>query len=172
MSSTTISAASGKRSRLANFSRSSIDVHAEPGVVRDTSNELADVTRAEDVDGRRRLDRLDEHFHLAAADQSRLRGEVVGELVAHRARLARLQCFARLPQRFVLVAAAADGADDAAIGVDEHLGADALRRRAVGRHDRHERDLFAGFEGLAQRREHLVIHFGIIATTVSRWPEK
>ena len=53
---------------------------------------------------------------------------------------------ARLPERVVLVAAAADGADDAAVGVDEHLRADPLRRRAVRRDDRHERRGFAAFE--------------------------
>ena len=65
---------------------------------------------------------------------------------------------ARLPERVVLVAAAADGADDAAVGEDEHLGADALRRRAVGRHDGHERHFLAAGERLAEGGEDFVVH--------------
>ena len=41
----------------------------------------ADVTGAEDIDRGRRLDRLDEHFHLPAADQAGVLGEVVVEVV-------------------------------------------------------------------------------------------
>ena len=85
-------------------------------------------------------------------------GKVVRQLVAHSAGLARLQRLARLPQRFVLVAAAANGADDAAVGVDEHLGADALRRRAVGGDDGDQRDLFAALQRLAERGEDFVVH--------------
>ena len=58
----------------------------------------------------------------------------------------------------MLVAAAADGADDAAVAEDEHLRADALRRRAVRRHDRHQRRLFAARERLSQRGEDFVVH--------------
>ena len=130
----------------------------EAGVVRDAADEMPDVAGAEDVDRRRRLDRLDEDLHLSAADEPRLCREVVGQLVAHGARLARLQRLARLPQRLVLVAAAADGADDAAVGVDEHLGADALGRGAVGRHDGDERHFLAVLERLAERREDFVVH--------------
>ena len=58
----------------------------------------------------------------------------------------------------MLVAAAADGADNAAVGEDQHLRADALRRGAVRRHDRHERRFFAAREGLPQRGEDFVVH--------------
>jgi hypothetical protein len=58
----------------------------------------------------------------------------------------------------VLVAAAADGADDAAVAEDEHLRADALRRGAVRRHDRHERGFFAAREGFSQRGKDFVVH--------------
>ncbi len=115
------------------------DVHVEADLVRHLRDEVADVSGAEDVDLWRRFDRLDEHFHLAAADEPGLLGEVVVELVLHGERAALLDGLARLPERLVLVAAAADRADRAPVGVDEHLGADALRRRAGGRHDGDER---------------------------------
>ena len=53
---------------------------------------------------------------------------------------------ARLPERVVLVAAAADGADRAAVGEHQHLRAGALRRRSLRAHDRHERDRLAALE--------------------------
>jgi hypothetical protein len=76
---------------------------------------------------------------------------VVVQLVLDIQRLARVNRFARLPERIVFVAAAADRADRAAVRVDEHLGADALRGRPRGRGDRDERDLLSMVECLGQR---------------------
>jgi hypothetical protein len=150
MSSTTTDVAKGKRSGFAKAARSSI--------VRHPRQVVADVARAEDVDGGRCLDRLDEHLHLAAADQPGLFREVVVQIVLDGLRLARLQHLPRLADGVVLVAAAADGADDAAVGKDQHLRADALRRRSRGRHDRDERHFFAPLQGIGQRGEDFVVH--------------
>ena len=54
-----------------------------------------------------------------------------------------------LPERVVLVAAAADGADDPAVGEDEHLGAGPLRRRAVRADDGHKRGRLAARERIS-----------------------
>ena len=140
------------------------DVHAEAGFVRHLAEVVADVAGAEDVDGGRGLDRLDEHFHLAAADQPGLFREVVVEIVLDGRRLARLQHLPRLADRVVLVAAAADGADDAAVAEDEHLRADALRRRAVRRHDGHQRGFFAARQRLSERGEDFVVHRRLVAS--------
>ena len=86
----------------------------------------ADVARANHVQVRRGFERLDVDLHVAAADQTRFLGKIVREVVLHQLRLPRLDRFLRLPERVVLVAAAADGAHGAAIGEHEHLGADAL----------------------------------------------
>jgi hypothetical protein len=66
------------------------------------------------------------------------------------------------PERIVLVAAAADGADDTAVREDEHLGADPLRRRSERRHDRHERGRLASLERIRHGAEDLSIHEVII----------
>ena len=133
-------------------------MHAEAGVVRHLAEVIADVAGAEDVDRRRGFDRLDEHFHLAAAHQAGFFREVVVEIVFDGGRLARRQDLARLADRVVLVTAAADGADNAAVGEHQHLRADTLRRRAVRRHDRHQRRFFTARESLSQRGEDFVIH--------------
>ena len=134
------------------------DVDAEARLVRHLRDEVADVTGAEDVDVRRRLDRLDEDFHLAAADQPGLLREVVVQLVLHAERPPRPDRLARLPERVVLVAAAADRADRPAVGVDEHLGADALRGGAGRAGDGDERHLFAARQCFGQRGEDLLVH--------------
>src|SRR5207237_2863985 len=64
-------------------------VHPEPDVAREPREVEADVPRADDVQLRRRLDRLDVHVHLPAADEPRFLREVVGELVVEQLRLAR-----------------------------------------------------------------------------------
>jgi hypothetical protein len=105
-------------------------MYAEAGFVRHAGEAGADMTGAEDVEVGRRFDRLDEDLHLAAADETRLLREVVRELVLHRLRAPRLDRLARLPEGVVLVAAAADRPDCAAVGEHQHLCPDALRGRA------------------------------------------
>ena len=118
-----------------------------------TCQVIADVAGADDVEPRRRFERLDIDLHLAAAHQSVLLGEVVVEVVLDQCGLRDWIDFLRLPERVVLVAAAPDGAHGAAVRKDEHLCADPLRRRAIGRHDRHERRVLATLERLGQRLE-------------------
>ena len=77
MSSTTISSAFGKRSRLANFSRSSTTCTRKPDLVREPGEMEPDMARADDVQLGRGLDRLDVDVHLPAADQPRLLREIV-----------------------------------------------------------------------------------------------
>src|SRR5690606_39328916 len=100
------------------------DVHLEADRRRQLTELAADMSGAEDVELRRRLDRLDEDVHLPSADQPRLLGEVVAELVVDELRAPGGERLARLPERVVLVAAAADGADGPPVGEDEHLRAD------------------------------------------------
>ncbi len=138
------------------------DVDPEAGVVRHLGDEVADVPGAEDVDLRRCLDRLDEDFHLAAADEPGLLREVVVQLVLHAERAACQDRLARLPERVVLVAAAADGADRPAVGVDEHLGADALRGRAGRAGDGDERHFLAARQRFGEGGEDFLVHNSII----------
>ena len=132
MSSTTISTASGNRSRVRELLAVVDDVHAEADFVGDPREVEADVAGADDVELGRRLDRLDVDVHLSAADRARsparsrrparsARAAARGSVIASRA----------FQKRVVLVAAAADGADDPAVAEDQHLGAHALRRRAA-----------------------------------------
>ena len=93
----------------------------------------ADVAGADDVEPRRGRERIDVDVHLSTADEAVLLGEIVVELVVEQRLTARVDRVARLQAGVVLVAAAADRADDAAVGKDQHLGAGALRRRAVAR---------------------------------------
>ena len=157
ISSTTTDAANGK---LGIGKRGAVvdDVHAEAGLVRHLREVETDVAGAENVDRRRCFDRLDEHFHLAAADESCLLCEVVVEVVLDGGGLASFEDLPRLANGVVLVTAAADGADDAAIAEDEHLGADALRRGTVRRHDGHQRGFFATGERFSERGEDFVVH--------------
>ena len=119
---------------------------------------VTDVAGADHVQARRRFERLDVDLHLPAAHQTVFLGEVVVQVVLDELRLARLNRFLRLPERVVLVAAAADGADRAAVGKHQHLRAHALRRRPLGRHDRHERRVLAALERLGQRLKNLLGH--------------
>ena len=48
--------------------------------------------------------------------------------------------------------------DHAAVGEDEHLGADALRRRALRANDRHERCGLPALQRVGDRLEHLFVH--------------
>ena len=149
---------SGKRSRFANFSRSSTTWTSKADRVRQRGELGADMAGADHVQLGRRLDRLDVHVHLPAAHEAGLLGEVVGQLIVHELRLARRDGLARLPERVVFVAAAADGADHPSIAEHEHLGADALRRRAGGRDDRDERRRFAAIQRVGDGREYFFVH--------------
>ena len=131
--STITSSASGKRSRLANFSRSSTTWMRKPASCASSAEVPADVAGADDVELRGRRERIDVDVHLSAADEAVLLREVVVQLVVEQRAAAGGDRLARLPERVVLVAAAADRADRAAVGEDQHLGAGALRRRAVAR---------------------------------------
>ena len=65
---------------------------------------------------------------------------------------------ARFPERVVLVAAAADGADDPAVTEDEHLRAHPLRRGTRGRHDGDERRRFTALERVGDGGEDFAVH--------------
>ena len=119
---------------------------AEAGVRRDLAELTADVAGADDVEVGRWRQRLDVHVHLSATDQAVLLREVVVELVVEERRAPRDERVARLPERIVLVAPAADGADGAAVGEHQHLRAGTLWRRAVGADDGHERDGLAALQ--------------------------
>ena len=138
------------------------DPHAEPDFVRSPREVEPDVARADDVQIRRRLDRLDVDVHLPAADQPRLLREIVGQLVVQQLRPAVGDRLARLPERVVLVAAAADRADDAPVGEDEHLRADALRGRSKRRDNRDERGRLAALERVGDGGEDFPVHMAII----------
>ena len=85
-------------------------MHLEAALLRHGCEVIAHVSGANHVQLGRRLDRLDVDAHLSTADQSRLLGKVVVELVVHELRLAGGDGFARFPEGVVFVAAAADGA--------------------------------------------------------------
>src|SRR5205823_8840278 len=125
---------------------------------RETRQVKPHMSRADDVQLRRRLDRLDVDVHLPAADQPGFLREVVGELVMYELRLTAADRDTRLAERVVFIAAAANGADGAAVGKYEHLGAHALRRRAARRHDGDERRRLAPFERIGERGKDLLVH--------------
>ena len=130
----------------------------EPDFVREPRQVQADVARADHIQLGRRLDRLNVDVHLSTADEARLLREVVGELVVHELRFAAGNRLAGSPERVILVAAAPDRADDPAVGEDEHLRADALRRRSAGGDDRHERGRFAALERIGDGGEDFFVH--------------
>ena len=65
--------------------------------------------------------------------------------------------FPGLQARFVLVAAAANRPDGAAVGEDEHLRPGALRRRSVRAHDGDERDGLAARQGVRSGRQDVFV---------------
>src|SRR5262249_10703586 len=134
------------------------DMNAESDIAGQTGKVEADVAGANHVELRRRLDRLDVDVHLSTADETGFLREVVGELVVDHFRPARLDRFARLPEGVVLVAAAADRADLAAVTKHQHLRADPLRRRPGRGDDRHQRRQLAAFEGIDNGGEDLLVH--------------
>ena len=137
-------------------------VRAKTDRVRETAEVVTDMACADHIQARRRFERLDVDLHLSAAHQAILLGEVVVQVVLDQLRLPRLDRVLGLPERVVLVAAAANGADGAAIRKHDHLCADALGRRSLGRDDRHERGVFAALERLGQRLENFLGHVGMI----------
>src|SRR5439155_20291789 len=96
------------------------DMNAESDFVRDAREVESDMAAADDVQLRRRLDRLDVDVHLSAADETSLLREVVRQLVVHDLWRATRDRLARFPECVVLVAAAADGADDPPVAEYEH----------------------------------------------------
>ena len=168
MESTTIVAASGKRSRLAKRSRSSTTVtrNPSPGASRPSCRPTWPAPRMTSCGGR--LDRLDEDLHLPSANQAGLLGEVVRQLVLHEARLVRAHRLSRLAERIALVAAAADRANHPSVGVDQHLRAHPLRRRSARRDNRHERNRLALRERLAERGQQFRGHGAIIPASSCR----
>ena len=160
--SATTSSAAGKRSALANFSRSSTTWTRKPASRGDAAEVTADVAGADDVEvrGRVRADRCGRPSGLRRRARSPGRSRRSARSGA--ARPAGGQRLARLPERVVLVAAAADRADRPAVREDEHLRAGALRRRAARADDGHERDRFAALaarppprRGLPRSDQHL-----------------
>ena len=81
----------------------------------------SDVSRAEDVQQRRRQYRLDEHVERAAADQAGVVLGIVVEVEGEGTRLFRFHYFARRLPDLGFDAAAADGADDRSVIAHQHL---------------------------------------------------
>jgi hypothetical protein len=104
------------------------------------------------------LRELDVDVHLSTADQAGLLGEIVGQLVVDELWPAIGDGLLCLPERIVLVTAAANRPDDAAVAEHEHLGAHALRRRAGRGHDRDERSRFPPFERIGDGGEDFLVH--------------
>ena len=96
--------------------------------------------------------------HLPTADEAVLLSEIVVEIVVEQRAPAGRDGFAGLPEGVVLVAPAANRADRAPVGEDEHLGARPLRRRSVGAHDRDERGRLAPRQRVGCCGEDLLVH--------------
>ena len=133
-------------------------VHAEADFVRELRDEVADVPGAKHVDVRRCLHRFDEDFHLPSANEPGLLREIVVQLVLNVQRATVRDRLAGFPERVVLVTAAPDRADRAAVRVDEHLCPNALRRGPMGGDDRDERNFFPALECLRQGGKDLLVH--------------
>src|SRR5262245_18491477 len=116
------------------------------------------MARADHVQLGRRFDRLDIHAHLTTTDQPGLLREIVVELVVHELRPSIEDGFARLAEGIVLVAATADGSHQTAITKHEHLGPNALRRRASRRNDGDERRGLTALERFGDGGEDLLVH--------------
>ena len=138
------------------------DVHSKADLVRQVGEVEPDVARADHEELRRGLNGLDVDVHLTTTDEAGLLGEVVRQLVVHELRPSVENRLARLAERVVLVAAAADGAHHAAVAEDQHLGADPLRRRSRGRDDGDQRGRFAPVEGIGDGGEHFLVHLRLI----------
>src|SRR5436190_14925030 len=136
---------------------------AEAGGARDARELMADVTGAHDVELRGRFYGLDVHRHLSPANKTGLLGEIIGEIVFDEPWLAREQRFPCLPQRVVLIAAAADGAGHPSVRVHEHLRPNALRRGSLRRDDGDERHFFAALERLDELAQDFLAHTPILS---------
>ena len=158
ISSATTSAAYGNRSRVGELLTVVDDVDSEADLVGEPREVISHVPGADDIQLGRGLDRLDVDVHLSAADEAGFLREVVGQLVVHELRPAVGDRFPGLPERVVLVAAAADRADDASVGEHQHLGPDPLRRRAGGGDNGDERRRLAAVEGTGDGGEDLLVH--------------
>ena len=112
---------------------------------------------ADDVQARRRLERIDVDVHLPSTDEAVLLREVVVQLEVHEHLTAGLEQLSRLQAGFVLVAPAADRADRAAVREHQHLGAGPLRRGPSRAHDGHERDRLAALERVSRRSEDFLV---------------
>src|SRR5262245_32291357 len=102
------------------------DVHAEAGIRGSAGQMQTDVPAAYHVEARCGSERIDVHIHLSTANEAVFLREVVVQLVVEHRRASRGKGVTRLPERIVLIAAAADGANSTAVGKDEHLRAAAL----------------------------------------------
>ena len=142
---------------FANFSRSSTTWTRKPAVDRRVRQVPADVAGADDVEARRGREGIDVDVHLTAADETVLLREIVVQFVVEERLPAGRDRVARLQAGVVLVAAAADRADRAAVREDQHLGAGPLRRGSPRAHDRHERDGFAAPEGIRRGGENFLV---------------
>ena len=93
---------------------------------------------------------LHKHIHDPAAHAERLHRDVLGEIHAHRRRLAGLDHIQRGLDHIRLAAAAAHRAHVPAQRVDDHLRADLARDRAFHLDDRGDRHRFVRLDELAQ----------------------
>jgi hypothetical protein len=125
---------------------------------RHTRQVLTHMTRTNDIEVGRRLDRFDIDLHLSPANEAGLFRKIVGQIVTNELRLPGLKRLFRFPQSVILVTTAADGPDRATVGEHEHLGADTLRSGALGGHDRHQGGGFAPLERSKQRGQDFLIH--------------
>src|SRR5690606_20390603 len=89
----------------------------------------------------------------ASTHKAPLFGEVVVEIVADEGGAARGEGEAGLAGGVLLVAPAADGAEDRAVVEDEHARADSLGCRALRAHDGHQRHRTFGRESLVDDAE-------------------
>ena len=159
MSSATTSVGVRKPLAVGEFLAVVDDVDAKADLVREMRQMEADVARANDVQLRRRFDRLDIDAPSGRRKSGRSPARSHRRARSGRAAGWRLRIASRaFPERVVLVAPAADGADHPAVAKDQHLGADTLRRRPGGGDDRHERRRFAAFERVSDRREDFLVH--------------
>lgn len=116
------------------------DDHPQPDRAGERSEGLGDVAATNDDQPGFRLQELHEHLHGAAATHPKVADEVRLE----GPRLAGAQDLAADLEHLVFDRAAADGPERAAVGVDQHAGANDLRRRTGATDDRGQRPAATG----------------------------